>query len=489
MTDPESAIGRGATRAIIDIGSNTVRLVVYGGPPRAPAILLNEKVTAKLGKGVAENGRLAGKASANALAALARYRTLLDLGGVRRVDVVATAAVRDASNGAEFLDQVRALGLSPRLLSGTEEAETSALGVIGAFPGVSGIVADLGGGSLELVDIAGDTSSHGVSLPLGTLRLAALRDQGDRVFARKIGAALKKAEWGPEPDATLYLVGGSLRAFARAAMVHMAWPMEDTHGFTLPAADALKFARSLARKGARLTPVPGLSAARAASLPDAAALLAALIVKLRPGRLVFSSWGLREGVLFSGLDAPVRAQDPLLAGASLFAAQMGIAPATAAMVAGWTAGANVVDTTGRNENLRLAATMLCLAAGRVEPNLRADLARDWGLRKRWIGIDGEGRAMLAAALHANAGQSVLPAALSRLASAESLHEARAWGYATRLCRRFSACSAQALSRSRLRNDDGQLLLSADPDVAALIHDGVRRDLKLIAGHLGLLLPT
>ena len=113
------------TRAIIDIGSNTVRLVIYGGPARAPDVLHNEKITARLGKGVAENGKLGGRATAAALASLARYRTLLDLKGITAIDVVATAAARDAANGPEFLQKIRALGLLPRLLSGEEEAGNS----------------------------------------------------------------------------------------------------------------------------------------------------------------------------------------------------------------------------------------------------------------------------------------------------------------------------------------------------------------------------
>ncbi|MEY4161182.1 MAG: hypothetical protein RLZZ136_1803, partial [Pseudomonadota bacterium] len=141
------------SRAIIDIGSNTVRFVVYGGPPRAPTVLLNEKVTARLGKGVAENGRLSGKATTATLAALARYHMLIQLLDIPQVDVVATAAVRDAANGGAFLNKIREIGFSPRLLSGEEEALASAQGVIGAFPWAQGIVADLGGGSLELVDV------------------------------------------------------------------------------------------------------------------------------------------------------------------------------------------------------------------------------------------------------------------------------------------------------------------------------------------------
>ncbi|CAM4043455.1 Exopolyphosphatase/guanosine-5'-triphosphate, 3'-diphosphate pyrophosphatase [Novosphingobium lubricantis] len=466
-------------RAIIDIGSNTVRLVVYGGPPRAPAILLNEKVTARLGKGVAENGKLSAKAVTSVIGALTRYRTLIDLVGIRQVDVVATAAARDASNGAAFLDRVRDVGFAPRLLSGVEEAETSATGVLGAFPEASGIVGDLGGGSLELVDVAQGATSHGVSLPLGSLRLGALRAGGDRAFGRKIGAMLAKADWAAEPGATLYLVGGSMRAFARAAMVRMEWPLEDTHGFTLDAAQALKLARQLMRRGQVLRPVEGVSSSRLASIPDAAALIAVLLRRLEPGRIVFSSWGLREGVLFGSLDASVQALDPLLCGVEDFVAQMGVTLPAARDTARWM-GAAVPFA---DHPVGLAAIMLCLAAGRVEPNLRRDLASDWGLRKRWIGIDSEGRAMLAAALHANAGKAGMPDNIALLAPPDLLARARGWGLAARLCRRFGAGAAAVLHGSALVVENGQVVLRCDPPIAPLYQDGARRDLKALAAHL------
>src|ERR1700712_478728 len=167
--------GMDQRRAVIDIGSNTVRMVIYAGPPRAPSVVFNEKVTAKLGKALAETGLLSDKAAGAALSALARYAVLLKVQGITKVETVATAAVRDAANGPEFLAKIAALGLSPRLLSGQEEAVTSAWGVLAAFPDAHGIVADLGGGSLELTDIAGDTCEHGVSFPWGSLRLRALR--------------------------------------------------------------------------------------------------------------------------------------------------------------------------------------------------------------------------------------------------------------------------------------------------------------------------
>ena len=472
----------GERRAIIDIGSNTVRMVVYGGPLRAPAVLFNEKVTARLGRGVAETGLLSDKARNNALTALGRYAVLLGLHGVSRIETVATAAVRDASNGAKFLDDVRALGLEPRLLSGEEEATTSASGVIGAFPSARGVVADLGGGSLELVHIGGGSSEHGASMPLGTLRLPALRADGSAAFAQRVKAMIHSADWLCAPGEALYLVGGSHRALARYAMELLDWPLDDPHGLELTPEQTLLGCRAILR--AKTPPaVRGLSSSRLGSLADTAALLAVLLREAHPLRLVFSSWGLREGLLFNNLTRPVQAQDPLLAGVAAFADSMGMPAADAAMVAGWTANANPAG--GVNpENLRLAATMLALSSHRIEPNMRAELAADWALRKRWIGVDAAGRAVMAAAVLANCGSS-LPESLSRLASPESLSEAQIWGLAIRLCRRLSGVAPQALSNSALSVSGSQLVLEVREPYGALVTDLVEKDMRLLADRLAL----
>ena len=470
-------------RAIIDIGSNTVRLVIYDGPPRAPVVLFNEKVTAKLGKGVAENGRLSAKSKATALRALGRYATLLRLKGVSDLQCVATAAVRDATNGAAFLARVAALQLDPRLLSGEEEALASARGVMAAFPGARGVVADLGGGSLELVDIDGPTCSHGCSMPLGTLRLTQLRAQGGARFTREVHRILVGADWAGEHDLPLYLVGGSWRAMARMAMHLDDWPIQDPHGYELAPERALTLARSIG-SGKLIGEVPGLSRGRLAALPDAVALLSVLVREIRPSRLVFSSWGLREGLLYAQLDPATQAQDPLLAGIARFCAMLGVPAETAAMVAGWTVEANPLADTG-GERLRLAATMLSLASMQVEPNRRPDQAVDWALDKRWIGIDASGRAVLAMTALANTGRPVIPEGLARLASQASLRDAVAWGLAIRLCRRFSGCSPQALAASGLSVEPGVLALSVRKPFDSLMSESIARDLAMLAEWLGL----
>jgi exopolyphosphatase/guanosine-5'-triphosphate,3'-diphosphate pyrophosphatase len=466
--------------AIIDIGSNSVRLVVYGGPARAPSVLLNEKVTARLGKNVGEEGRLSEKAMKAALAALGRYAALLRLMEIADVEAVATAAVRDASNGGDFLDAVGDLGLAPRLLSGEEEAVTSAHGVMAAFPGARGVVADLGGGSLELTELEGETCRHGITLPFGTLRLEAMRSTGAQKFTAQVHKALRAAEWCEGAGLPLYLVGGSWRALARYAMAKLNWPLDDPHGWELDTETAIKLCRSVV-SGKLNIPVPRLSAARLATLPDAAALLAVLAREIKPASLVFSSWGLREGLLFRRLSPAVRAQDPLLAGVSAFAETLDVTPAAATMVAGWTADA---CTGGNgNERLRLAATMLALAAQRIEPNLRTEQAMDWALRKRWIGIDDRERAILAMVEMGNSGRTTIPPEFLRLASSAELRDAITWGLAIRLCRKFSGCIARSLSGSTLSLRDDRLVLAIQEPLRGLYTESVDKDLRLLAGWL------
>ena len=129
--------------------------------------------------------------------------------------------------------------------------------------------------------------------------------------------------------------------------------------------------------------------------------------------------------------------------------------------------------------------MLCLASASVEPNLRGDIARDWALRKRWIGAGTTERVMLAVAMLAHSGRLDVPPQLLALVPPASLREAQAWGLATRLCRRFSTCAPHGLTESSLTVEGERLVLSVQPALAALVNEGVERDLKVLAAHLGL----
>ena len=480
--------GNVAERAIIDIGSNSVRLVVYGGTMRAPVVVLNEKVVAQLGREIAATGLLPADSIELAMRGLKRFALLLEDLGVQDVETVATAAVREADNGPEFLEHVRALGFEPRLLSGEEEAGVSASGVIGAFPGAQGVVADLGGGSLELVRIADGMCDTATSLPLGTLRLNEYRGEGETKpggMRKRLGMALKQGGWGNPTDGPLYLVGGTWRALAVYAMEERNYPLSDPHAFELDAHEAALLARRVARAAPEmLAAIPRLTLNRADVLPDAAVLLQALLKQLAPTRVVFSSWGLREGLLYGRLEPHQKAQDPLLAGMAHFVGHRGAPPQLAARIAGWTVEAVPTGAAG-SERVRLAATMLALASIQIEPNLRVEQAIDWALHKRWLAIDPVGRAQMAATSAANGNQLAMPKSLTKLASAEALEEAICWGLAIRLARRVGARSRKSFQVSRLMRDGGRLVLRLQESHRDLYGITVERDLALLAGRLRL----
>jgi exopolyphosphatase/guanosine-5'-triphosphate,3'-diphosphate pyrophosphatase len=471
-------------RAVIDIGSNTVRLVVYGGAQRSPSVLLNEKVVAQLGKDLPHGGKIPAEAMGIALAGLKRYRRILTDLHVNDVDVIATAAARLAMNGKAFLKLVREVGFEPVLLSGEEEARTSAMGVIGAFPGARGVVADLGGGSIELVEVRNGETTHGVSLPFGSLMLGEMRADGPEKFKRKITKALKAEDWAHPVAEPLYMVGGTWRALACFAMEEAGHPLTDPHGFTLDAAAAMKLAKRVRLMKPGKLDQPRVSEMRAQMLPDAAALLQVLLARLQPTKLVFSSWGLREGRLYDRLDEAARAQDPLLAGIANFAAPRGGPPTLATRIAGWTVDALPHAGNG-SERVRLAATMLALASMQIEPNLRLRQAVNWALYKRWMDLSDEGRAMIAAAISANCGSFDLPKPLTRLASQEALDEALCWGLAIRLARRLGAGSRRSLRNSALGVEQGKLVLYLGESHADLRADHVDADLAALASRLGL----
>jgi exopolyphosphatase/guanosine-5'-triphosphate,3'-diphosphate pyrophosphatase len=469
-------------RAIIDIGSNTVRLVIYNGPPRAPVVILNEKVNARLGKDLGKTGAINDKSMRAALSALARFAELLRLMHVEQVECVATAATRDASNGPEFLDAVREFGLSPRLLSGEEEACTSATGVIAAFPGARGIAADLGGGSLELVEIDGEVRPGGITLPFGTLRLPDLRAEGPEKFAATVREALASRKWNRGKDLPLYIVGGSWRALALQAMRTLDWPLDDPHDFEISAQDALQICR-IFEKGKLTKADPRISNGRMTTLPDAAALLVQIIEQTAPSRLIFSSWGLREGLLYQGLSDEVKAQDPMLASVGAFARTSFASLSTAAAVAAWTV--QVCREEPGESSLRQASTLLALAAMRTEPNMRTEEAMTWALRKRWIGLDKRGRGMMAMTVFANSGLTDIPEEFCKLADKEDLHRGITWGLAVRLCRRLTGGTLQALKHSTLTLEDRTLVLTLDETVKALYSASIGKDLKALSDWLGL----
>ncbi|MFN3943990.1 MAG: Ppx/GppA family phosphatase [Allosphingosinicella sp.] len=473
--------------AIVDIGSNSVRLVVYSGATRAPSVIFNEKVMAGLGRGLAEEGRLPEDAQARALAALARFRTLSGHMGVARCRVVATAAVRDAGNGAAFLDEVRALGFSPEVLPGDEEARMAGLGVLSSILNADGLVGDLGGGSLELVDVGQGQVRRSVSLPLGVLRLDALLAKGEQGLVRAVRQAVEQAGFaGIGRDRAFYLVGGSWRALARLDMMFSGHPLPITHQHAMAPGRPAELESLLAGLDkARARAIPSLSSSRIPTIPAANLLLKALVAALKPRELVVSAYGIREGLLFHDLDPAERARDPLIEAAREAGTGLGRFAPHGDLLDRWIAP--IFDDDPPAARLRLAACLLADIAWAAHPDFRAERGVDMALHGNWVGIDGPGRVMLAQALFANfgGGGAFSDLAPARICDEAALKRAFLWGLAMRLGQRLSGGVAAGLERSRLRIDGDALLLELPGGEEALFGEAVERRLRTLAGAMGL----
>lgn len=473
--------------AIVDIGSNSVRLVVYSGATRIPSIIFNEKVMAGLGKGQGKSGELSEASQERALAALSRFHLLVRQMGVARTRVVATAAVRDASNGPEFISKVRAIGFRPQILSGDEEAYMAGQGVLSATPDADGIIGDLGGGSLELVDVTDGEIRGRLSLPFGVLRLGALCERGEVEFARRLNRAIsgfgfrKRGKGRP-----FYMVGGSWRSLARLDMMLTGYPLPIMHHYRMAPTRPAELQKAVsALDKDDLKNLPSLSLSRMPALPHANLLLKTLADELKPSELVVSSFGIREGLLYDDLKAEIRTLDPLIEGAREAARNLGRFAEHGELLDRWIAP--IFDDGENRARLRLAACLLSDIAWRAHPDFRAERGLDMALHGNWVGVDGPARVMIAQALFCNYGGSVRDFARldsARLCSDEDLRHASLWGLAMRLGQRFSGGVAESLEQSRLSIRGGTLRLEVKRRDEALFGEAVERRLKSLANALG-----
>jgi exopolyphosphatase/guanosine-5'-triphosphate,3'-diphosphate pyrophosphatase len=467
-------------QAIVDIGSNSIRLVVFGGPLRAPSLLFNEKLMAGLGRGVVAAGRLDPESVSMALTGLARFAALIKLMKPGWVRVVATAAVREASDGGDFLKAVRKLDLPAELLSGDDEAEASGLGVISAHPQARGLVADMGGGSLELVRVADGAVHEKVSLLFGAMRVAAIRSGGRGQLRKALRKATEPHRWlSGVKGQPLYLVGGAWRALARVHMMRSDFPLPVLGDYSFSAADARELKLHVrAMSSSELAAVPGVKAARALQLDDAAALLAALVLVTDPSEVIVSAHGLREGLLYQALDPRLRRLDPLIEGIRhALAGQQAVDGHADALLA-WS-DELFADDPAEERRLRHAACLIAGTSWASDPDFRAVAGEDIALHGNWIGVNAADRAVMAMALHVGLGGAPdsPPAILARLAPAERLDRARAWGFALRLAQRLSGGSPAALRQVPLHRDaEGTLVLAPKKAAAALVDGAIERRL-------------
>jgi len=489
---PEPALDRikGATPvAVIDIGSNSVRLVVYEQLSRAPTQLFNEKALCGLGRGVSASGRLADESVEMALKSIRRFAALNRQMGVGRVDVLATAAVRDAENGAEFIEEVERLtGAETTVLTGREEARLSALGIISGIRNADGICGDLGGGSLELVEVSGTEMGSGETFPLGGLSLEDASD-GDRGKAEKIASkalgnskVLSRGKRRP-----FYAIGGTWRSLARLHMQQTGYPLRVMHHYAIEAQEALEFCRMIAKHDVEsLDSIEAISKSRRQLLPMGAVVLAEIIETMKPSRIVMSALGLREGHLFDLLDIGKRAEDPLLVAAEEFSILRSRSPRHSFELAEWTDGvfsALKIDEAAEEVRLRKAACMLADIGWRAHPEYRGLQSLNMIANAGLIGIDHPGRAFLALTVyyrHEGIGSESTSPRLRELASPRLIERARLLGGTIRVAHMISAAMPGVIQQTRVEMREEQLTLVLPPDLGPLAGDRVMRRLRALA---------
>ena len=469
---------------IIDIGSNSVRFVAYGGSERVPSVLFNEKLMAALGRGVARDGKLSDAAIGRTLEALGRFRQLAKEMRLKRLHTVATAAVRDASNGKAFLQQVAAIGLKPRVISGDEEAELAGLGVVSAIPQANGIVADLGGGSLELVGVARGAVGEGITLPLGVFRLGEDPDSG--IIAKAIRSGIKN---GRLKDAArghcLYLVGGSFRALALLDMKIMGHPLPIIHHHRILPDRLVDLRAALAKMDvAQLKAHTRISSARIPTLPAVVTLLETMMNVLGPREVHVSAFGLREGLLYRELDPATKEEDPLLAAAVEVGDRLGRFGDHGAAIDIWM-DPLFPDESREMRRLRLATCLLGDIAWNAHPDFRAERAVDMALHGNWVGIDSHGRAVLGRALcSAFGGDSGFSAGVAELLREGEVERVIAWGRALRLAQRLSGGTEALLRKTGIEVASNKLVLTVPGKYRMLYSEAVQRRLLQLARALG-----
>lgn len=474
-------------QAVIDIGSNTVRLVVYAGLPRAPMPIYNEKSRVALGACLAGNGIISPATMKKALAALARFETLARSMKVDTLRVVATAATREAKNGAQLVERAAALGIRVDVLDGETEATAAGLGVISDNPHANGYVGDLGGGSLELIRVADGRLGDRISLPLGTLRHAVLKGKTTKQITQMLRddiAALKGVDGFPiETGLPFYMIGGSWRSFARLHMHDVGYPLTILSNYQMPP-DAATRLMPLVNDAAALAQTKVLASARIAALPGATALLAGVVRLLDPKELVTSIYGLREGLLFDQLSDAERREDPLIAATRFEGERLARFPFHGDALADWIAPVFAGQSDGDSRLCR-AACLLSDSVWNVNPEYRADHALDLALDGSWPGVVAGDRAIIAAALWTvHAGKRTLPEMLSNLAKPGALAQAVVWGLAIRLAQRLDGGTGGALADSRIEGDDNILRLRLNGQAVRLQSNSVQRRLQALAEALG-----
>lgn len=469
---------------VIDVGSNTVRLVAFDISGRVPQLIFNEKAFCGLGRNLATTGNLHPEACALALSTIHRFVALAERMGIVHLAMVATAAVRDAEDGEEFAQRVEQLCGAPlQIISGEAEAHYSALGVMSGLQDVHGLAGDLGGGSLELVAIRNGVVGETVSLPLGALRLFDAYGGDRRKAAKAADKAFDTLDWLDEFKGTkLYAMGGNWRALGRLHMVRSEYPLHILHAYDFPGDEARKLAREISESDPELQNFAPVARKRWSTLPMAALVLQRLLKRLDPEKFVVSAFGLREGVIFDHAPDKMRNADPLIEFCRDAAEKRSRFPAHGDELMRWIDPLFSVESPAHNR-LRYALCLLSDIGWNGHPDYRAEFAMDQILIAQLSGIDHPGRAFIGLGLFVINGGSLDDdgvAYIRGLLSKEDLALVRKIGLALRLGQRISGGTRELLEPVSLGLNDKELLLTVRGPENYLLGEAVERRLDLLA---------
>lgn len=484
---PANASGR---VAVVDIGSNTLRLVVYDVPTRLPVPMFNEKAQCALARGLAKSGKLNPEGKADALRSISRFVQLSRAMEVERLELVATAAVRDALDGPAFVAEIeRRFKVKVSVPSGAEEARLAALGMLSGVPDADGLLGDLGGGSLDLVVLDKGRMTKTATFKLGHLVLPEMASNDIAAADKLVARELRKVPWiGAMKGRSLYAVGGSWRTVARLFIEQTRYPLHVIDGFSIAPLEALRQADHIASMSRRsLAWLPTVSPRRAETLPFAAAALGRLIRVAKPKRVVFSGFGMREGRMLECLPPKLRDQDPLISGAATLAERTGRFSISGQEISNWMAPLFKVETAAERR-LRLAASLLSDIGWTEHPDYRGEHAFHRVLRLSFAGLTHADRVYLALAVFIRYNGSVdspIVQPVLRLLDKRQMHRVEILGLALRLAHTISGSAPGLLQRTHLKLTRARLILEVPRERDAFVGETVERRLKTLGRVMGL----
>lgn len=456
--------------AIIDIGSNSVRMVVYHALKRVPLPVFNEKYMCALGKGMGHTGRLNEEGVVHAKRVIARFLLMAQRLDVARLDVLATAAVRDAEDGTDFVHYIEDThGICVKVISGEEEARYAALGIMASIHAPLGLSADLGGGSLELASISPSSVSEVVSLPIGSLRLLDGFGNDTQKMQTALEKQFAKITWLNELyPPSLYAIGGGFRTLAKIHMKQKKYPLNLTHEYEIKAKDALSLAEEIIQMDDKsLKNLPGLSPKRLPTIKPSAVVLKALLKHTKAESMITSVSGIREGFFFDMLEEKKQAEDPLIASAADLAALIGRRGRYAAQLFDWVQPLFTHEPLAFTR-IRRALCILSELAWSIDPNFRAEWAYMRIMQSSLKGLTHHERIMLALALFHRYQTSMKqkPPGIGLLNEYEMLW-ARACGLSVNLAFQLSGGKEGNLSHARLSFRNHQPFLWVDAEASPL----------------------